>query len=371
MKTILSLIIFVLLFIVSNAQIKTHEINLSNKILLDLENESPLQALPFKIKKISVIDARFDTCGIGYLSSENHVLKTGVRLDTYGAISKKAWPKVYSLTSSVDIAVGNWATNYLQSTKNDSLNKNLLIVIKKLWLSPAAAPALNENEKRGQPNEGWDAGVICKLEFYLEKDSIYYPLYRTDSIYTLKENLSDNTSLFITTALRNSLSKLFTVNMDKVFVSGRRLSITDIYTSIKKNRTMPILNTGSFTKGVYKTFDEFKMNAPSLKDYELRKSELGDLLYVKENNAEYPERNAWGYCDGINIFINSGDKYSTVIKNQDAFYFEGIKGIIRKTKHDVPYTSLFNVVTNTGRKVTKFKGVIKYYQIDMETGEAY
>jgi hypothetical protein len=187
----------------------------------------------------------------------------------------------------------------------------------------------------------------------------------------MKENLSDNTSLFITSALRNSLSKLFTVNVDKVFVNARRLSIADIYTSIKRNRAMPILNTISFTKGVYKTFDEFKMNAPSLKDYELRKSELSDLLYVKENNAEYPERNAWGYCDGTNIFINSGDKYSIAIKNQDAFYFEGIKGITRKTKHDVPYTSLFNVVTNTGRKVTKFKGVMKYYQIDMETGLAY
>ncbi len=259
----------------------------------------------------------------------------------------------------------------MQTTKNDSLNKNLLIVIKKLWLSSAAAPTLNGNDKRGQPNEGWDAGVVCKLELYVEKDSIYYPLYRTDSIYTFTENLSDNPSLFITTALRNSLSKLFTVNMDNVFARGRKLSVIDIYNSNNKNRVMPILTAVSFAKGVYKTFDEFKMNAPSLKDYELRKSELGDLLYVKENNTEYPERNVWGYCDGTNIFINSGDKYSTAIKNQDAFYFEGIKGIIRKTRHDAPYTSLFNVVTNTGRKVTKFKGVIKYYQVDMETGEAY
>jgi hypothetical protein len=60
-----------------------------------------------------------------------------------------------------------------------------------------------------------------------------------------------------------------------------------------------------------------------------------------------------------------------LLKRHSTFYFSGIKSITKKVKHDVPFTSLFNVITNTGRKVNKYKGVLKYYQIDMETGEAY
>ncbi len=67
MKTVFTLINFLLVAIVLSAQIKTHEINLGNRIPFILENEKPLQALPFGIKKISVIDARYDTCGVGYL----------------------------------------------------------------------------------------------------------------------------------------------------------------------------------------------------------------------------------------------------------------------------------------------------------------
>lgn len=371
MKTILLLTAFLFITLICDAQIKTSEINLTNRIPVILEHKKPSRQLPFKINNVNIIDARYDTCGIGYLSSANHIIKTGVKLSTYGKISKNGWPKIYSFTASADSAIDNWVSAHLQVAESSSGNKKLLIVIKKLWLTSAAAPALNENGKKGQQNQGWDKGIICKLEFYLENENIYYPLYRVDSIYTLKDDVADDNELFITTVLISTMDKLFTINTDNIIAKGRKLSFNDIQANYKKQQDLPILNASVFTKGVYKTFEEFKMNAPSLKEYEFREGEMGDLLYVKNDGTEYPERNAWGFCDGKNLFINSGDKYSSLIKNQHTFYFEGLKGIERKAKHDVPYTSLFNVITNTGRKVTKFKGILKYYQVDMETGEVF
>ena len=196
-------------------------------------------------------------------------------------------------------------------------------------------------------------------------------MYRVDSIFTFKDEVTANIQLSISNVLISTFDKLFTINVDKIIANGRKLSFNDIQTNYKMQQSLSILNAPVFTKGVYKTFEEFKKNAPSLKEYEFRESEMGDLLYVKNNGTEYPERNAWGFCDGTNLFINSGNKFSSLIKSQHTFYFEGLKGSERKAKHDIPYTSLFNVITNTGRKITKFKGVLKYYQVDMETGEVY
>ena len=132
-----------------------------------------------------------------------------------------------------------------------------------------------------------------------------------------------------------------------------------------------MLNEISFKKGVYKNFEEFKMNSPSLTDYDLRVGKLGDILYVKENGLEYPERKAWGFCNGTDIFINSADKYSKLIRRGNTFYFLGIKGIIRKTKHDLTRASIFNLATNSGVKYISYSKISKYYKVDMETGEVY
>jgi hypothetical protein len=92
---------------------------------------------------------------------------------------------------------------------------------------------------------------------------------------------------------------------------------------------------------------------------------------VPQDDNEYPFRNAWGYCDSLNLFVNSGDKYAKLIKRQKSFYFAGFKGIERKMKYDVLSSSLLGLATDTGRKHSKFIKTIKYYKVEMETGEVY
>ncbi len=209
------------------------------------------------------------------------------------------------------------------------------------------------------------------MEFYLEKETVIYPLYKIDTIFTYDKDLYNFTTFYITESLKQSLKKLFRINFDEVLIRGRKLSINEIELNNNRNLAIQILNDVELKKGVYKNFIEFKTNKPSITNYELRVGKMGDILYVMENGQEYPMRNAWGFCNGTELYVNSSDKYFKLIKRQNTFYFAGIKGIERKAKHDLLYTSLYNLITDTGRKKTKFSIILKHYKLDMETGEVY
>lgn len=340
------------------AQIASNDLQNKDQLKIQLKFEPAEKSLADVLSNINVIDARDDSSEIGYYST--------------GAEGKN-WPKLYRIFPSTKDGIDEWVTNYLSiNPKNSSSQTTLLIVIKKLWLSSAAAPAKDANDKKVQPKQlGFDPGLVTKLEFYLEKDSVFYPMYKFDSVFTYQEVLPEHADYYITESIKQSLKKLFKINFVDVLNRGRKLSIREIESNNYKNAAIEILNTARYMKGVYKNFTEFKTNAPSIIEYELRKGSMGDVLYVKENGAEYPFRNAWGFCDGTNLFINSGDKYSRLIKRQNSFYFAGIKGVERKANVDILNASIFSLATNTGTKHTQFIKTIKYYKVDIETGEAF
>ncbi|MBL0146187.1 MAG: hypothetical protein IPP48_10820 [Chitinophagaceae bacterium] len=159
-----------------------------------------VSALASKISSVRVIDARYDTNALGYYSA------AGFTNYNY----KSTWPKIYCIDSSLatNIGIAKWVSNYLQLRYATSSNGSLLVVLKKFWISPDAAPILYDNNKLGQPLEGSDAGIISKLEFYLQKENAFYPLFRLDSIFTFKDKLPDSASKFIKAALKNSLKFL-------------------------------------------------------------------------------------------------------------------------------------------------------------------
>lgn len=363
------------------AQIEAKTLDYNNKLEISLEKDSSPKCLGDRIHSVNVIDVRDDTVAIGYYSvTRMEAFKYGVKA---GASKKDkntdAWSKVYHCTPSLKEGMISWMSDYFGFSSNDSVKNTLLIVVKKLWLSSEAdKPHFDVEQKRPAAN-GWNSGVLCKLEFYLERDSIFYPLYRIDSIFTYDDWLYDyagikfrnNGSLFLTLALKSSLVKLTEIKPEEIIAKRRKLAFREIYNEYSNKNNLPILKTVTQNSGVYTTYDEFKNNQPSIKEYELRKGSMGDILFVKEGKEEYPTRNAWGYCDGNNIFINSGDKYSKLVRHANTFYFYGLKEVTKKSKHVFMKSSGLNYATNSGEKKSVFKMELKYYQIDMETGEAY
>ncbi|MFZ1370066.1 MAG: hypothetical protein WAR78_06780 [Ferruginibacter sp.] len=363
------------------AQIEAKTIDFNNKLEINLQKEIFTQSFSNSIHSVNVIDVRDDTMAVGY-----HYLKEWDAkryLIQPGTLPKNknndAWSKVYHCSSTLSIGFTEWINEYLQCRKDESVKTKLLIVVKKFWLTSEADKIRFDNDKTGQAINGWDAGVLCKLELYLEKDSVFFPLYRIDSVFTFKEKLNDyagirfvdNADFFVTSALKASLKKLVGIIPDEIIVKRKRLSFEDISREYSKKMDIPVLKFNDLQKGVYKDFEEFKANAPSIQDYELRNGTIGDIIYIKEGGSEYPTRNAWGFCDGTDIFINSGDKYSKLVRRENTFYFLGIKGVKQGSKHIAMMSSGLNYAMNTGPKKTVYKLDLKYYQIDMETGEVY
>jgi len=59
-------------------------------------------------------------------------------------------------------------------------------------------------------------------------------------------------------------------------------------------------------RGIYKTYDEFKYNSPSVPlDFEIIKVDTGNIYHLKINREKISFIGViWGFCDGKNIYIN-------------------------------------------------------------------
>ena len=337
----------------SFAQIKTPVIKAGDTVQIKIDGLVSFQSVSKNIRSLEIIDLRDDTGSLGYFFIKS---------------LKKIKRIVFD--SSPEHLIRNWIGDYIQIDKGN-VGDNLVVCLKKLRLSSEATLRVFENEHEGQPQNGWDEGVLIKMEFYLRKEQFYYPLYRYDSVLNIEGKLPNDAPMFLTTAFSSALSKLFTLNLEHIPESARKLTIEDIVARSNKETQIPILVETAFKKGVYKTFEEFKMNAPSVTEYQFRKGKFGDMLYVKEGDNEFPDRTAWGFCDGKNFFINSSDIFSELIRDGNTFYFSGVKSITKKAIHNLMKTSMLNIATNTGEKYSVYSVDKKYYQIDMETGEVY
>ena len=336
------------------SQIETTPLKPDEVIKVQLKNELADKPISKFIHSLQLIDSRADTTSLGY---------------SYSSFYKKV--SKYTFDSSTVDELSDWLRHYLNVGEEKRSADRLMISLKKLRISSEVIPTSFDDNHPGQPMNGWEKGVVIKAEFYLAKDSFYYPLYRYDSIIKIYEELPENAAEYVTTAFKAALIKFFTINLELVQAKARKLTLTDILLHNKRDNEVPILIDNNYKRGGYANFEEFRMNNPSIIDFEFKKGNMGDFLYVKGDGVEYPDRTAWGFCDGKSLFINSSDKFSKLIREGNAFYFEGIKSITRKTKHELLKTSGLNLLENSGQKKTVYKKNMMYYQVDMETGEVY
>ena len=147
----------------------------------------------------------------------------------------KDWPKIYTIPPNTKDGITAWIAIYLQAgTNNAAVANTLFIVIKKLWLSSEATEVIGSNDKKAQTNQGFEPGLVTELEFYLQKDSVFYPMYKIDSILTYDKSLPKHAGFYFTESLKKSLEKMYRINFASVLNKGKKLSIQDIEKIIVK-----------------------------------------------------------------------------------------------------------------------------------------
>jgi hypothetical protein len=83
-----------------------------------------------------------------------------------------------------------------------------------------------------------------------------------------------------------------------------------------------IINSASYNRGIYKTFEEFRSNNPSIVDDFMF---TGKKLLLKGKNSGTAKKvwrkEIWGFCDGENIYI-SHRKYNKILLTGRYCFFE-------------------------------------------------
>ena len=309
-----------------------------------------------EISNIIVIDARFDSSSLGFYQTNgrNH----------------------YSIVSGTGLPgqISNFLEKYLMAISNGINGVNIVLVLKKLRLTNECIEEEVEGVHKKTPTGNWLKGVIAKFEFYCSYQDGYTPLYRYDSVFSGISNIKDYAWEYLQYALTASVQKLIMADLNNLSSLRKKMSLQGIIDYNMQQFNIAIIGTNVYNKGVYKTFDEFKANSPSISNYVIRKDDLTETIFIKNENGDYPIRDAWGYCDGTNLYIKSADNYFRLFKNQNTFLCYGAKDLSRNR-----YVKAGNIIMlgvlgggiGKGNKKVSYKIDRKLYQLDLETGEIY
>ncbi len=336
---------------------------------LKLKMPKETQLLNFPFHSIKVLDKRTDTSIMGFCKVE----RFGLPKNGYFTLKGGASTQIESFLKTQLLF--------------DSLSTySLVIVIRKLWLTPELEndgvldfPKKNEKfpfTEKGRPL--FKPGVIGIFDFYATKDSVYIPLTRFDSSLKDRKTLYPNEAGLIEDIITASIRKVLRINLTEKLITGKKISGKEFEEFSSKQPICKPLYISEYKKGVYATYEEFKNNQPSIKNFQIKKTEKADLLFVKdENGIEYPVRKIWGFSDGKTIYIKSSDVYFVLEKFNNNFYTMAAKKISKKgilTAEEIIVS--FAIVAAGGNtapnsKSYSLKLFLKPYQLDLETGKLY
>lgn len=321
------------------------------EIPLFAQREAPEEIkLPFA--SIKIIDSRFDTTKIGFLPGYNLI-----------ADKRNVFRKLRFKGGVVKPLEEYYNEYYKNSFQQNGFE--LLIVMKRFWVSGVD----NTRDKRiGLTNSLEIAtNLYLKWEYYLCKEGKYLPVKRVDTIMQVSDELAqyvhaefDERRMAKFKFLLKAMIELY--DFDKkvaVFDQQPHKTIEEINEYNKKRNGIKILKDSVVKKGVYLTFEEFKNNTPSFKDY--KEEKMHYQVFKSERYLTDLEGNLisdyWGYSDGEDFRYS---KYGTdkIYRIGNTFEF---------------FVQLNNVEPNNTTPVTtKDKIKVWYpYQIDMETGLIY
>lgn len=356
MKIILIAAFISFIFFPCYSQADKSSFNLSEIKATEITLVTPLVTTGGK-KRISgliVIDARFDTSSYGLFQNYPN--------------------KYYSIVSAKSAAddTRNFLRNYLEITStNNGTDKKIIMVIKKLWATSALQQEIVDEAEKSDSETG---GIIAKFEFYCSNGEGYSPLYRFDTAVGDLKSMRRDAAESISRVLALSVQQLLSTSLTTVSLPGKIMSLEEIMVYSSQQANIPIVAATIYKKGVYRTFNDFKMNDPSILNYEIEEDKLTKTIFLNEGKGAYPVRDLWGYCDGRHIYINSADNYFELVKKGNTFISNAALTLSRRRSLKAGNVLMLGVVgggIGRGNKKTTYSLSRKLYELDMDTGELY
>jgi hypothetical protein len=311
----------------------------------------------FPFSYIEVVDVRLDSSKFGFHRPR---------------LSQAA--ELYTTDSCLHQAAGKLLNHYFQKNLDPRSSNQLLVCIKKLWLTDFNRLELNIDKEQNQLTF-----LHLKAEVYLRSGESYFPARRIDTVILSSRVYKNAADIFIQDALVIAVEEMQKVDFSNVTkrktVDRRRID------SFNAANSYPLVQTEMPQKGVYVNFAEFKNNNPSYREFDIKFEKLLDVLYVKEADGKfYAKRNVWGFYNGKNFFIRMGNNFFPLFRQQQTWEFFGSNAI--RERQLQPTTLLGSTAvplafgalaagTLENIKINSKLVRLRPFQLDMETGLFY
>jgi hypothetical protein len=233
-----------------------------------------------------------------------------------------------------------------------------LVILRTLWLSDAhyvRAEYLRHPECRLERSH-----IRLKAEIYAIHDGRYIPVLRFDTLQTaMRKRILEQRSAYYEWGLNlallmNDLADSATRLTPGKEKSNRWVALEDIRQFNASRFNAPI-DDDRPARGVYANFEEFRNNAPSIQNFEIKLENHERLLYIRESDNTYYTHDAWGYSDGKDIYVMREGILCPAWKEGKAFYLPAS-------------TATVNSLTVSPDRDYKQRSI---YFIDMDTGDIY
>lgn len=314
-----------------------------------------------EIRQIKLIDVRADISKVGFLPVTLALKKKGIK--TVGFQIKESPLK--------------WLTkNFINPhiITDSSSKRDLILVLQKCWFST------NANEPYSASNSRLKTDLEYDFDIYTLINNLYYPQKRITGTITDQYNNGKGLNTLIDSLLLVLKSEVFVNNYAKKETEENAISLFDFnsFYNLQMKRYKEILTP---KKGVYLTYEDFLNKKVYADTVELVKKydNIGrtniyacEITAIKNGESESCNK-AWGYSDGVNLFINNSNGFFirlTHIGNSNFIFndinnlaFDRIKSPIRGNLKFGKST--YEIIKDYSR-VTPLT-----YQLDLASGKLY
>lgn len=308
--------VILLMFCIFNTQAQKENIYRSDslrllgvrKIVVELDTtQTGSSTLHTQFGHIRVLDVRFDTTMIDYFSSINDGFtfnSESYKVDLEGSVS-----------SSFTRVLNHYYKNNLQGTED----AGLIFFFKKL------------NASRVDSIINYEHHLYNKLNFivevFLNKGNKDYAACKIDTVF-LTESPAVSQKRYAHFTVDSLVIPAITVlertvdNTDWSVVLQRKAFDTEfVYKHYYHDRfNIPIL-TQPYNRGVYKTYKEFLLNKPSIKEFTVEERKLGINILKDSAGNVLPMLSYFGYCDGKACWIMTKIHASPLFRVGNTFEF--------------------------------------------------
>jgi hypothetical protein len=289
------------------------------------KNERSAVRLPYDT--IMFKDVRYDTTFFAINYPILHISKTyNIKENFSGGFSKN---------------LSNYFNSYF-TTGNSNGDKKLICFIKKFSITQQydfLKQYNNGNLRDNRMNQ-----IYIEIECYYKHGNTLFPAVRFDTSYTHRFPTIINVPAIVKELLQPLVIKIEQANLDRI-TQRKSYTEAEVFKRYTDRFDIPILTANSYAKGIYKNFNEFKNNSPSIDSFSItadkmkvnatdtKNFDLTSLAYrafQKNNNAIflYDKNNqlispsdVFGFSDGQTIWIQHGAFYYPMEKISNSFEF--------------------------------------------------